>query len=150
VAMTPRQPVGMTPSALGVSADGKSLYVACSDANAVASVDLSQPRSRVAGFLPTGWYPTAVRGLRDGRIVVLNGRGVRSFPNAKDGPNPTKKVAPLHVGGNVPGYVGHLQTGTLSFIDPPSDTDLANYSKQVLANSTYRDDKLDQASTLPP
>jgi YVTN family beta-propeller protein len=150
VAMTPRQPVGMTPSGLGLSADGKSLYVACSDANAVAAVDISQARSRVAGFLPSGWYPTAARGLRDGRIVVLNGRGLRSYPNPKDAPNPTKKVVPLHEGGNAPGYVGHLQTGTLSFIDPPSENDLAKYSQQVLANSPYRDEKLDAASTLPP
>jgi YVTN family beta-propeller protein len=150
VAMTPRQPLGMTPSALSASADGKSLYVVCSDANAVAAVDISQPRSRVAGFIPTGWYPTAVRSLRDGRLVVLNGRGLRSYPNAKDGPNPTKKVVPLHEGGNAPGYVGHLQTGTLSFIDAPGFRDLDNYSKQVLANSAYRDDKLDAAIALPP
>ena len=63
LAMTPRQPMGMTPSALGLSADGKRLYVACSDANAAAVVDISESRSRVEGFIPTGWYPTAVRAL---------------------------------------------------------------------------------------
>ena len=57
VAMTPNQPLGMTPSALGLSADGKRLFVACSDANAVAVVDISQARSVVQGFIPTGWYP---------------------------------------------------------------------------------------------
>ena len=41
VAMTARQPVGMTPSALALSADRKTLYVACSDANTVAVVDLA-------------------------------------------------------------------------------------------------------------
>ena len=35
LAMTPRQPMGMTPSALGLSADGKRLFVACSDANEI-------------------------------------------------------------------------------------------------------------------
>ena len=63
LAMTPRQPMGMTPSALGLSADGKRLYVACSDANAAAVVDIAESRSRVEGFIPTGWYPTAVRAL---------------------------------------------------------------------------------------
>ena len=149
-AMTPRQPVGMTPSALGLSADGKSLYVACSDANAVAAVDISQPRSRVTGFIPAGWYPTAVRGLRDGRIVVLNGRGLRSYPNPQNGPNPTKKPEPVHEGVPALAYVGRIQTGTVSFVDPPSENDLANYSKQVLANSAYRDEKLDAANPLPP
>jgi DNA-binding beta-propeller fold protein YncE len=51
----------MTPSALGLSADGKRLFVACSDANAAAVVDIAASRSRVEGFIPTGWYPTAVR-----------------------------------------------------------------------------------------
>jgi YVTN family beta-propeller protein len=150
VAMTPRQPVGMTPSALGLSGDGKTLYVACSDANVVAAVDITDARSRVAGFLPAGWYPTAVRGLRDGRIVVLNGRGLGSHPNPHNAPNPTKKPEPVHEGVPAVAYVGRLQTGTLSFIDPPSDADMANYSRQALANSPYRDDKLDAASTLPP
>ncbi len=59
----------------------KRLFVACSDANAAAVVDVSGERSRVEGFIPTGWYPTAVRALPSGRLVVLNGKGVRSYPN---------------------------------------------------------------------
>jgi YVTN family beta-propeller protein len=150
LAMTPRQPLGMTPSALALSADGKSMYVVCSDGNAVAAVDISHPRSRVEGFIPTGWYPTAVRALRDGRIVVLNGRGLRSYPNAQNGPNPTRRPEPVHEGVPALQYVGRMQTGTASFIDPPSASDLASYSKQVLANSPYRDQKLDAANPLPP
>ncbi len=80
IAMTPRQPLGMTPSALGLSADGKRLFVACSDANAAAVVDVGEARSRVEGFIPTGWYPTAVRALANGTLVVLNGKGLRSYP----------------------------------------------------------------------
>ncbi len=81
VTMTPRQPAGMTPSALAASGDGKRLFVVCSDANAVAVVDLSEAPSRVLGYLPTGWYPTAARALPDGRLVVLNGiqKGAASF-----------------------------------------------------------------------
>ena len=79
VSLTPRQPVGMTPSALAVSADGKTLYVVCSDANAVAVVDVSGERSRVVAFIPTGWYPASVQAMGDGRLFVLNGKGLRSF-----------------------------------------------------------------------
>ena len=93
VSMTPRQPLGMTPSALALSPDGKRLYVACSDANAAAVVDVSETRSRVEGFIPAGWYPTAVRALPSGTLVVLNGKGLRSYPNP-DGPNPTKAWRP--------------------------------------------------------
>jgi YVTN family beta-propeller protein len=146
VAMTPRQPVGMTPSALALSPDGKRLYVVCSDANAVAVVDVSGDRSDVLGFIPTGWYPTAARSLSDGRLVVLNGRGLRSFPNPQ-GPNPARRPEPVHLGVKAVEYVGRLQTGTASFVDPITDQRLREYSKTVLANSPYRDARLDDAGT---
>ncbi len=81
VAMTARHPLGMTPTAVSLSPDSKTLFVACSDANALAVVDVSETRSRVTGFIPTGWYPTASRMLAGGRIFVLNGRGLQSYPN---------------------------------------------------------------------
>ncbi|MBM3774321.1 MAG: bifunctional YncE family protein/alkaline phosphatase family protein [Acidobacteria bacterium] len=146
VSMTPRQPLGMTPSALALSADGSRLYVVCSDANAVAVADVSGSRSRVLGFVPTGWYPTAARSLADGRLVVLNGKGLRSFPNP-GGPNPARRAAPLHLGVRSDQYVASIQTGTASFIDPIPDSRLAAYSKTVLANSPYRDRLLDDAGT---
>lgn len=74
-ALYARQPLGMTPSALALSPDGKRLLAACSDANAVAVFDVSTRRATLAGFLPAGWYPTAVRALPDGRTLVLNGKG---------------------------------------------------------------------------
>ena len=66
-------PAGMTPSGLALSADQTRLYIACSDVNALAVADISEARSRIAGFVPTGAYPTAVRVLNAGRIAVLNG-----------------------------------------------------------------------------
>jgi YVTN family beta-propeller protein len=143
VSMTPRQPLGMTPSALALSPDGRRLYVACSDANAVAVADLSGERTRLEGFIPTGWYPTAVRVLKSGMVVVLNGKGGRSFPNPQ-GPNPTT------TGEAAPQFVGRLQTGTASWIDPYSDQQLAAWTKTVFDNSPYTDAKLDEANPLPP
>jgi YVTN family beta-propeller protein len=145
LSLTPRQPLGMTPSGLGVSADGKKLFVACADANAAAIVDISDARSRVEGFVPTGWYPTAAFGLPDGRIGVLNGRGLRSFANPR-GPNPLVRPEPIHEG--VPSaveYVGHIQRGTVQFVDFPNDAQISSYTAEVLANSPYRDEKLDDA-----
>jgi len=66
-------PAGMSPSGLALSADQTRLYIACSDVNALAVADISEARGRVAGFVPTGAYPTAVRALNGGRIAVLNG-----------------------------------------------------------------------------
>ena len=56
-----------------------------------AVVDVSGDRSHVEGFIPTGWYPTAVRVLPSGALVVLNGKGVRSYPNP-NGPNPVQRA----------------------------------------------------------
>jgi YVTN family beta-propeller protein len=139
VGMTSRQPLGMTPSALALSADESQLYVVCSGANALAVADVGQPRSMVLGFVPTGWYPTAVRAMADGRLVILNGRGVRSYPNPK-GPSPK-----VRTGG--PQYVAQMQTGTASIIETLEDDQLRAYTKTVIENSPYRDEKMDWVET---
>ncbi|MEP6537475.1 MAG: beta-propeller fold lactonase family protein [Bryobacteraceae bacterium] len=120
VAMTPRHPLGMTPSALALNADQSRLYVACSDANAVAVADVSEPRSRVLGFVPTGWYPTAVRSLAGGRLVMVNSR-----------------------------EPGDRNTGTASIVDSFTDEQLQRYTKVVLLNSPYRDEFMDGVNTGP-
>jgi len=148
VAMTPMQPLGMTPSALALAPDGKTLYVACSDANAAAVVDLSEERSHVAGFIPAGWYPTAVRALPSGALVVLNGKGLRSYP-AMRGPNPAEKAAPVQVGVPAREYVGAMQTGTASWIDPFDANQLAAWTREALADSAYSDAKLVEPNPLP-
>jgi YVTN family beta-propeller protein len=150
VSMTPRQPLGMTPSALALSPDGKRLYVACSGANAAAVVDVSESRSLVEGFIPAGWYPTAVRALPSGALVVLNGKGVRSYPNP-DGPNPAKGPAPVQQGDASwrAGYGPYIQTGSASWIDPFTSDQLETWTKATLAYSPYRDSKMEETSPLP-
>ena len=141
LSMTPMHPLGMTPSALAVDEGGNRLFTVCSDANVVAIVDISQPQSRILGWIPTGWYPTAVTTLRDGGLVVLNGKGLGSRANP-DGPVPTKRNQPLYQGGPVvsPGYVGHIQTGTAQFVKAVTDEDLSAYTETVHRNSPYRDE----------
>jgi DNA-binding beta-propeller fold protein YncE len=149
LAMTPRQPVGMTPSALALSPDGNRLYAACSDANAAAVIDVSGPHSDVQGFIPAGWYPTAVRVLPSGTLVVLNGKGLRSYANPKALP-PTRHGEAIHVGIPDDQYVGYMQTGTASWIEPFSFQQLQAWTKTALENSPYRDEKLDATNPLPP
>ncbi len=143
VSMTPMHPNGMTPSALAANADGTRLYVACSDANAVAVADISSPRTLVLGFVPTGWYPTAVRVLTSGQLLTLNGKGLGSRANP-DGPNPTVRATPLFEGApsTAPGYVGHVQTGTVSFMNAPDEDQLHTYTRTVIENSPYKDEML--------
>jgi DNA-binding beta-propeller fold protein YncE len=149
VSMTPRQPLGMTPSALALTPDGKRLLVACSNGNVVAAVDVSGGVSRVEGFIPTGWYPTAVRALASGTLVVLNGKGLRSYPNLK-GPNPLKLPEPLHGGVASEEYVGRMQTGTASWIDPFTADQLDQWTRESLSNTPYSDARLDDPNPLPP
>src|ERR1022692_3869569 len=116
-AMTPRQPAGMTPSALAIGQQGKHLYVVCSDANVVAVVD---------------------------------GRGLGAHPNPH-GPNPTRRPEASHKGETAAvEYVGRIQTGTASFIDPFTGEQLQAYTKAAMANSPYRDEKLETPNPFPP
>jgi YVTN family beta-propeller protein len=147
VAMTHNMPLGMTPSALALSPDSNRLYVVCSDANVVGVVNITESRSHVLGFIPTGWYPTAARALADGRVVVLNGRGAGSYPNRR-GPNPTKGAVSSHEGTPVIQYVGAIQTGSASIIPPIPDEAIDEYTKQALANSPYDDNKLGDLGPL--
>jgi hypothetical protein len=120
------------------------LYVACSDANAIAVADISGPRTHVSGFIPSGWYPTAVRVLPNGEIAMLNGKGIRSYPNP-NGPNPTRTRAPVHEGvSNAPEiqYTPHIQKGTVAFLAPPNEDQLANFTRTTLDNSPYRDEMI--------
>ena len=149
IAMTPRQPAGMTPSGLALSPDLKRLYVVCSEANAVAVADVSGEHSHVDGFIPAGWYPTAARTLPNGTLVVLNGRGGGSHANPH-GPNPARRPEPVHAGGAAVEYVGRIQTGTASFIEAFSEEQLQAYTKTAIDNSPYRDEKLQMPNPFPP
>ena len=149
IATTPMHPLGMTPSALELSADRSRLFVVCSDANAAAVVDVSEELSHVLGFIPTGWYPTAAKALADGRLIVLNGKGQRSYPNP-GGPNPTVRATPAHEGVPAVEYVGHIQTGSASIIPPLTDEQLELYTRQVLADSPYTDEKLENPGAVLP
>lgn len=120
VATSPLHPLGMTPSALALNDDETRLYAACSDANAVAVVDISTQESRLQGFVPSGWYPTAVRSLADGGLAVLNGRGG-----------------------------GANAHGSIEFVAPMDADRLDSSSQVVLQSSPYNDRLLEYVPTGP-
>jgi YVTN family beta-propeller protein len=127
VAVRPGVPPGSTPNALALSSDGATLLVANADNNTVAVVDVAKAgRAQVRGFIPTGWYPTAVQFSRDGtRLFVLSGKGLTSQANPR-GPHPG---VPAGEGQ----YAGAMLLGTLSVLDVPDQAALAAYTKTVLA-----------------
>ncbi|MEI9973266.1 MAG: YncE family protein [Ignavibacteriota bacterium] len=76
--LDPKAPVGSTPDSVALSPDGARLYVANADNNNVAVIDISHRKeSSVVGFIPTGWYPTALSVALDGKqIYVGTGKGL--------------------------------------------------------------------------
>jgi YVTN family beta-propeller protein len=138
VAPSPTAPVGSTPNSLALSADGRELYVADADNNSVAVVSIAERgQSKVSGFIPTGWYPTAVAATADGkRILIGSGKGLGTGPNHVSRPinQDAAQGSFVHHGNNL--------TGLLSFVDTPNRAKLSEYTKQVIENSPYRDELL--------
>jgi YVTN family beta-propeller protein len=146
----PQSPEGSTPDAVAVSPDGKTLYVANADNNCVMVVDISGARladevrdrgemiSIVNGFIPTGWYPSALAVSNDsGTLYVGNGKGLRSGrPNV-----PAKgkeKADVLRPGHKVPfDHIGKTLEGSVSVIAKPEWEQLGHYTAQVRRNSPY-------------
>jgi len=125
IALEPAAPPGSTPNSLGLSPDGATLLVANADNNTVAVVDVSRPGdSRVRGFIPTGWYPTAAQFSRDGkRIFILSGKGLTSAANPR-GNQPGAAGAPGQ-------YIAELLAGSLSVLPVPDEKTLAGYTQTV-------------------
>ncbi|MFZ4628525.1 MAG: alkaline phosphatase family protein, partial [Blastocatellia bacterium] len=94
---------------------------------------------KVTGFIPTGWYPTAVRVSPDNRqLIVANGKGVASAANPQ-GPKPNR------VRDRTTQYIGSMLKGTVSLIAMPTRAKLAQLTRRVYANSPYTDDLLKAA-----
>jgi YVTN family beta-propeller protein len=79
----PEAALGSQPIALAFTADGNTLYVGCGGNNAIAVVQLFKGQWKVAGAIPTAWFPTAVAVTPDGSLRVLNLKGVGSTADKK-------------------------------------------------------------------
>ena len=116
---------GATPTGLALSPDGKRLYVTLGDMNAVAVVRTAG--LKLEGYLPTGWYPTAVVPSNDGRqLYVSSAKGVEArVPNGtKQGPS-----------GSWGQHIHSILEGTVSRIDLPTGDDLRRETERVMANN---------------
>ena len=70
-------PFGTAPDAVAIAPGGKRLYAALAGIDAVAVVDIADPRRpRRLGLLPSGWFPSALSFSRpQGALVVANALG---------------------------------------------------------------------------
>ncbi|MBS1824318.1 MAG: beta-propeller fold lactonase family protein [Acidobacteria bacterium] len=116
-----RAPLGSSPNALAITADGKTLYVANAANNAVAVVDVSRAEGEVRGFIPTGWYPTAVAlSANNRRVFIASGYGFGSLA-------PTAN--------NASGRSYKDRKGIISVADVPAPSQLRQFSTEVLRNN---------------
>ena len=67
--------------------DAKTLYVACGGNNAIAAVRRNGSGWKVAGALPTAWFPSAIALDAEGGLRILNIKGVGNTDNKKGGFN---------------------------------------------------------------
>ncbi len=120
------------------SAHNGRLYVTQANTNDVAVIDLAT--KRLAGYVPTGFYPTKVL-VENDRLFVLSGKGVLPRRPNVDGPQ-----AVTELGG--PQYVLTLLKGSLSSI-PLSEiaARLPVWTQQVKAGTPFFDPK--QGLKLP-
>ncbi len=108
---------GIAPTALAVSPDGATLYVTCGGINAVAVVNLKT--RKIAGLIPTAWYPNALSLSGDGKHLAVAtllgaGSGWREEPKKR--------------------YV-HSYRGSVSVLPIPDEAQLAGYTTAVAENN---------------
>ena len=150
----PESPEGCSPCAVAVSPDGRTLFVVNADQNNVMVADISGALSEdaasgqekvsvVNGFIPVGWYPSAVAVSPDNQyLLVGNGKGLASRPSW---PPVTKTPRPGYKGIDYESS-GRIFQGSISFIAKPDSAQMAAYTEQVRRNSAYRPEYLSQAS----
>ena len=79
---------GAVPDAVAVSPDGRHLFAANASADAIAVFDLdhklhgkaANTAARPVGFVPTGWYPTAL-GVTKDQLLIATAKGQGTGPN---------------------------------------------------------------------
>jgi DNA-binding beta-propeller fold protein YncE len=141
-AIEPTELEGSTPVGIAVSEDGKSLYVANADNNDVMVADISNPEAtKIAGFVPTGWYPTTVSAVGN-QLLVATGKGLASranFPATGKFPEKGREGQPFD-------YIGTCFEGHVAFLPKPSTVQLSEFTSRVRANIPFRESQI--ASTL--
>ncbi len=119
---------GATPTGLALSSDEKTLYATLGDMNAVAVVNVASLPSSLTGYIPTGWYPTAVAVNPAGsRLLVADAKGTQTRnPNsAAQGPNGANGT-----------YILNIIEGNVLTFPLPSASLLAADTQQVLNNNS--------------
>ncbi len=129
IAPYPNAPRGSAPNAVKMVGD-RQLVVSLGRNNALAVYDWKGPKAapRLAGLLPTAWFPVDIATDSNNRLLVANADGVGSL-----GPERTLTIQ----GMTVKGHSSYAQQGSLSMIPFPSSKDLAHGTEEVYANNNW-------------
>jgi YVTN family beta-propeller protein len=147
----PDSTMGSAPNAVTFSADSRTAYVALAGDDAVAVVDVAT--RAVRGYVPTGWYPTAVAvGPKDGRLYALAAKGLGSRYVPGIGGYVPAPGAALPTGASVPDgsyYDAENMPGLLTRVTVPTGGRLAAYT-QLAARDVLRAGSLDRRPARSP
>ena len=116
-----------TPTGLGLSPDGNTLYVSLGDLNAIAVLTVNGEALALKAYVPAGWYPSSVVAPTASSILFANAKGTQ--PRY---PNPGYVQWQFN---SSPGYDEHLIQGQVSLVTGLNDERLAKWNKAVLQRS---------------
>jgi YVTN family beta-propeller protein len=140
--LTPLAPEGSTPDALLIDNKRQLVYVANADNNSIAVIRISnREHSSVRGFIPTGWYPSALTLADKGDTLYIgNSKGEEGHPDRK-GPG-----SPLASKWNGDETIKTIQKSSIERLSLVQiQTDLPHWTSQVIENTPYNDSLLSEA-----
>jgi YVTN family beta-propeller protein len=79
----PEAAIGSQPIAVAFAPDGRTIYVACGGNNAVAILTAGAKQWKVAGAVPTAWFPSALAVDREGALRIVNIKGIGNTADKK-------------------------------------------------------------------
>src|SRR5882757_3533037 len=140
--LTPFAPEGSTPDAIEIDNKRKLLYVANADNNSIAVIRIAvRGHSAVIGFIPTGWYPSALALAENNNILFIgNSKGEEGHPDLKG------VGSPLASKWNGDETVKTLQKSSIEVLPVANlRQDLPKWTHEVIEDTPYNDSLLSEA-----
>ncbi len=134
-------PEGSTPNAIAISADGKRLFIAEGDNNAVVVFDLATGRQ--LGRIPTDWYPTAVAEAGS-QLLLLSGKGHGTHAN----PDGLVPITVTQMDRPHAYTLGQLNGSLRLLPSAMSTTELSAFTERVTAANNWKQSA--EARRYPP
>ena len=116
--------IGLAPTALALTPDGRSLFVALGGVIAVAVYDLAATeavKTAFRGLIPTSWYPSTLDVSPDGRHLAVGSLFGVGSGTAKSGGQTGRFV--------------HAVRGAVNVVEIPTATQLAAFTTAVAVNN---------------